>query len=191
MNNGLLEKGTPVGSGWCQNIGLNLKFTKSNEEVMGFTRRVSSDRHTPYGGGTWLYSEKCIAVVREYMETFPEMFERLSHNISGDKFPAEMLFGQDKTEQKLNQVLEYLKTVSCANAKKISSNSQILEEQVLVQIQNEIERCNIANVSSTFNLFLKFRGNSLATETHYARLIEKSKLIPSSRVHKFINNGVF
>ena len=145
--NGFLEKGTQQSSGWCQNIGLNLKFTKSNEEVMGFTKRVSNDRHTPYGGGSWLYSEKCIAVVREYMDRYPEMFTRLSQNISGDRFSAERLFGEEKTEQKLNEVLEYLKTVSCAKAKKISSNSQILEEQVLVQIQNEIERCNIANVS--------------------------------------------
>ena len=45
--------------GSCVNIGLNLKFTKKNEEVPGYTKLTSDG---------WLYSEKTQEVIEQYLE---------------------------------------------------------------------------------------------------------------------------
>ena len=40
-------------------VGLNLKFTKRQEEVPGYTKMFE---------GQWTYSEKALNTVREYMQ---------------------------------------------------------------------------------------------------------------------------
>ena len=42
-------------------IGLNLKFTKRQEEAPGYTKMVE---------GRWLYSEKAIDVLTQYMQRY-------------------------------------------------------------------------------------------------------------------------
>ena len=42
-------------------IGLNLKFTKRQEEAPGYTKSVE---------GRWLYSEKAIDVLTQYMQRY-------------------------------------------------------------------------------------------------------------------------
>ena len=72
---------------------------------MGFTRRISSDEHVPVGGGGWLYSEKCIGVIQEYMVTFPDMFAHLRRCMSADKFKAEDIFPNvDNVQYELDEV---------------------------------------------------------------------------------------
>ncbi|XP_063710397.1 5'-3' exoribonuclease 1-like isoform X2 [Symsagittifera roscoffensis] len=150
------QGGGGLDQGWCVNIGLNLKFTRSNEEVMGYTKRVNNEDNLHHGGGGWLYSEKCMAVIQEYMDTFPDMFALLMKNPSADKFKAQNIFPQGcDAQQELDKLTKFLKGVSCAKAKKISCSSQILEEQVLTQIQTEIERCNIANYKSKRKMLAK------------------------------------
>ena len=45
------------------NVGLNLKFSKSQQEVPGFTKLQD---------GHWAYSYKCVDVVREYIKKWGE-----------------------------------------------------------------------------------------------------------------------
>lgn len=54
------------------NIGLNLKFSKKNQEIPGYTKR---------DGTLWFYSDKAIQLVKQYSEYCPRLFEYLNgHN---------------------------------------------------------------------------------------------------------------
>ncbi|KAL4710436.1 hypothetical protein ACJJTC_008838 [Scirpophaga incertulas] len=61
------------------NVGLNLKFNKKNLEVSGYTRRCQTTL-------TWLYSERCIKLIRTYYEKYPDVIEALSKNMQRDIF---------------------------------------------------------------------------------------------------------
>lgn len=52
------------------NIGLNLKFTRKHEELPGYTRQVYDN---------WLYSEKAVQLVKQYMDLCPALFEALNY----------------------------------------------------------------------------------------------------------------
>lgn len=54
------------------NVGLNLKFEGRGEKVLGYTRRNVA--------GFWEYSEAAIALIREYVEKFPEFVKLLGNH---------------------------------------------------------------------------------------------------------------
>ncbi|XP_059468376.1 5'-3' exoribonuclease 1 [Neocloeon triangulifer] len=47
------------------NIGLGLKMHTQNKEIPGFTKRINGD---------WVYSQRAIDLIRDYMCVFPEIF---------------------------------------------------------------------------------------------------------------------
>jgi 5'-3' exoribonuclease 1 len=65
------------------NIGLDLKFNKKNQETPGYTKKIDN---------TWFYTKKAVALVREYIEKFPEVFIYLSTS-NADDIIADELFG--------------------------------------------------------------------------------------------------
>ncbi|OAD52342.1 5'-3' exoribonuclease 1 [Eufriesea mexicana] len=81
------------------NIGFNLKFTKKNAEVPGYTRKGED--------GYWLYSPKALDLVRCYMLRYPTLFERLAQNPTTCIFQEEDLFTKGSGE--LNDIVAWLK----------------------------------------------------------------------------------
>ena len=53
-----IKKGSPDNSEGNANIGLNLKFTKRNEEVPGYTKLADNG---------WTYSDKAMETIGEYL----------------------------------------------------------------------------------------------------------------------------
>lgn len=53
------------------NIGLKLKFNKWNEEVPGYTKKE----------GYWMYSDKAIEVMKEYITKYATVTEYLSKHL--------------------------------------------------------------------------------------------------------------
>ncbi|XP_054016668.1 5'-3' exoribonuclease 1 [Hylaeus anthracinus] len=80
------------------NVGLNLKFNKKNEEVLGYTRKEN---------GQWLYSSKAVDLIHSYMAKCPDLFERLVQNVSNDVFLEENLF--TKGSGTLSDIVAWLK----------------------------------------------------------------------------------
>lgn len=58
------------------NIGLNLKFEAKSLKVLGYSRK---------GDGGWEFSEKAIALIKEYMDKFPEVPSALDKRGGGGK----------------------------------------------------------------------------------------------------------
>lgn len=69
------------------NIGLNLKFNVKNLETPGFTKKINNN---------WMYSEKTVQLVKEYMKFCPDVFECLNYNPKADSLFKEDLFPEDR-----------------------------------------------------------------------------------------------
>ena len=65
------------------NIGLGLKFNKRNQELLGYARKTDAG---------WSFSTTAVALVREFMERFPRMFQYISANPGEDKYYESNLF---------------------------------------------------------------------------------------------------
>lgn len=70
-------------------VGLNLKFQKQNLMLIGYSRRQRS--HSLEDQGGWEYSSEAIDLIRQYMNTFPSLFEMLDREASNFAYEAELL----------------------------------------------------------------------------------------------------
>lgn len=59
------------------NLGLNMKFESRKQKVLGFTRRTATG---------WEYSQKAKALIKEYMTTFPQLFQGLIKHLHTGTF---------------------------------------------------------------------------------------------------------
>ncbi|XP_043280589.1 5'-3' exoribonuclease 1 [Venturia canescens] len=111
-----------------QNVGLNLKFTKRNEELPGYTKKSS---------GQWLYSTKSIGLIRSYMHQYPLLFERLAKRVTNDIYMENDLF--ESGPEKLSEVVEWLKEQPFACVDTRSCNSIGLDGDTIAKLQKELE----------------------------------------------------
>ncbi|XP_036149459.1 5'-3' exoribonuclease 1 isoform X2 [Monomorium pharaonis] len=109
------------------NLGLNLKFNKKNEEVPGYTRKDNSQ---------WLYSQKAVELIRNYMIKCPNLFERLAQNVTNDIFQEEELF--DKGSDELKETVAWLKT-ELHDLESRPCGMDVVEADLIKQIEEEVE----------------------------------------------------
>lgn len=69
------------------NIGLNLKFNLKNQETPGFTKKVNNN---------WMYSEKTVNLIKDYIEFCPKIFEYLQYNQRADNIILEDIFPENR-----------------------------------------------------------------------------------------------
>lgn len=112
-----------------QNIGLNLKFSKKNEELPGYTRKVN---------GQWLYSSKSVGLIRSYMEKFPVLFERLARNIVNDMYTEDELFSEDVPD--LTTVLKWMKEQPFRSIDMRNCDCEGLDPEIIQKIEKEIDK---------------------------------------------------
>ncbi|XP_034254731.1 5'-3' exoribonuclease 1 [Thrips palmi] len=108
------------------NIGLNLKFNKKNEEVPGYTKKDNN---------MWLYSRKAIALIREYVEKFPEVFEHLCRKTSDDVYDDKDIYPGEDSAEKVSALSKWLKEIPTASLERQSCGAEVLEEEVVTQLQ--------------------------------------------------------
>uniref|UniRef100_A0A914V899 5'-3' exoribonuclease 1 n=1 Tax=Plectus sambesii TaxID=2011161 RepID=A0A914V899_9BILA len=121
------------------NIGLNLKFSKRNEEVPDYTRRDSN--------GAWLYSMKTLKIIQEYHNKFSEIFDFLRNSSSGndlyytdDLWPAD---GGFDAKKRLKELRDWLKALPCASVQRQAGNTDTLGEGVVLRIEEEVKKNNL------------------------------------------------
>lgn len=113
------------------NIGLNLKFTKRNEEVPGYTKRTEDG---------WAYSEKALDVVANYLAEFPEVWSYVcsKDNGRGDNFYESELF-KEGSPYSLHKMTEFVKQQPCSNVKTMKAGAEILDDGVVSAIEKQVE----------------------------------------------------
>ncbi|KAK6965733.1 5p-3p exoribonuclease 1-like isoform X2 [Biomphalaria glabrata] len=114
------------GGGSKANIGLNLKFTKRCEEVPGYTRRLEDG---------WGYSYKCVKIVEDYINSFPDVWIKVQQQKANtDVYTEDSLFPQG-SKSKLADVLKYLEELPCSKAPHVKFGSQVLSEDSIKEIE--------------------------------------------------------
>ncbi|XP_076451691.1 5'-3' exoribonuclease 1-like isoform X2 [Babylonia areolata] len=119
------------------NIGLNLKFTKRGEEVPGYTKKTEDG---------WLYSEKCVQVIGDYIHEFAELWMYISTSQTGnsDIYTEVELFPEDSAK-KLKDVLKYLDELPCSKVKSMKSGADIVGDATILAIEQAVD--SIAEVN--------------------------------------------
>ncbi|XP_034935611.1 5'-3' exoribonuclease 1 isoform X2 [Chelonus insularis] len=111
-----------------QNIGLNLKFNKKNEELPGYTKKIE---------GQWLYGSKSIGLIRSYMERFPLLFEYLAQNVSNDIYHEDDIF---PNTQELTEITKWLKEQPYRSIVTRNCDEEGLDPDVITKLENKINK---------------------------------------------------
>ncbi|XP_033763186.1 5'-3' exoribonuclease 1-like isoform X1 [Pecten maximus] len=114
------------------NIGLNLKFTKRNEEVPGYTKKTEEG---------WTYSDKTLDVVAQYLAEFPEIWSYISSKDGGrgDNFYETDLF-KEGSPYSLKKMTDFLKGLPCSNVKVMKAGAEILDQGVITAVEQEVQK---------------------------------------------------
>lgn len=115
------------------NIGLNLKYTKQNEEVIGYTKRFNEK--------SWLYSEKVVHIIVNYYNRLPKLFQiltELDNNSGGMIFEGDLF--DDLSVDNLSEVTKWLKDLPHNNADRRAGGNSLVEKEVVEEVIKACER---------------------------------------------------
>ncbi|XP_062594329.1 5'-3' exoribonuclease 1-like [Saccostrea cucullata] len=153
------------------NIGLNLKFTKKNEEVPGYTKLTNEG---------WLYSQKATDMVLAYLQKFPDMWDVLA-NLDREK--KDVVYESDifkNLKENLDSVVEYIKAQPCSQIKPQKVGADVLDEGVIKAIEKEVTTVNERNKKKTNVKKVKMQVKPYLL---YKPLIIQGGVLPDPTVH--------
>ncbi|CAG4976578.1 unnamed protein product [Colias eurytheme] len=113
------------------NIGLNLKFNKKNQEISGYTRRCKVT-------SMWLYSQRCIDLVKNYARKFPELFDRLAFITNHDVFFEADIWPNAVGQAKPQEIQKWLKSQPHSSAARRQCGSEALEPEEMKAMWSDI-----------------------------------------------------
>ncbi|XP_047139268.1 5'-3' exoribonuclease 1 isoform X1 [Hydra vulgaris] len=127
------------------NVGLKLKYTGQNKELLGYARR---------SGQGWTYSPAALTVIKKYMNEFPELFEALgkTNGVENCKF-NELLPGQSR--KYMDKVQAFLKSQLCFNNELVQCGSSSLDEPVVKKIEEIVDLYKLKNESKIVKVKVK------------------------------------
>ena len=111
------------------NIGLQLKFPKQNEELVGYTKKENA----------WFYSEKVVTLVQEYYRRFPKLFFLLErHSGANDIYYESDLFGTTTGEENLQTLLSWINQLPHQKAERRTGGSQTIDKEVTEEVIDQV-----------------------------------------------------
>ncbi|XP_071053139.1 5'-3' exoribonuclease 1 isoform X2 [Onthophagus taurus] len=111
------------------NVGLNLKFSKRNEEIPGYTRK---------DGNFWYYSEKAVELVKQFKELFPEVFSYVNlHN--ENVYYLEDIYPEGDGKEKVAAIVKWIKSQEYYSFERRSCGSCVLEPEVIKCLEKTID----------------------------------------------------
>ncbi|KAJ8732983.1 hypothetical protein PYW07_015582 [Mythimna separata] len=135
------------------NLGLNLKFNKKNLEVAGYTRRCKVTN-------SWLYSERCIELVKAYELQYPELFDSMSA-FNKDIYFESDLFPNDIGKGKPLEIAQWLKNQPHSRAARRECGSEALEPEEMKLLAQDLDRQLIELQSKEKKVTLQVKWNLL------------------------------
>lgn len=116
-----------------KNIGLNIKFSRKNEEVVGFTRRDENTKK-------WFYTERVVTLIKDYMRNFPEVFHFLKDHSSDDIYLRDEVFPNQGAER-VNEIVNWLKEQPHSKAEVRPCGAAVVDETIVKLIEHAVDRC--------------------------------------------------
>lgn len=111
-------------SGQRINIGLNLKFESRGEKVLGYTRK--------HAAGYWEYSQAAIALIREYIEKFPEFIQLLKNQKGGGMLSITDFGWTTEGAKALRAMKEWIKSKNIDGLTRASFDTEELDKVSLL-----------------------------------------------------------
>ncbi|BFZ59990.1 exonuclease II Exo2 [Saitoella coloradoensis] len=109
------------------NLGLNLKFERKMQKVLGYTRKTN---------GGWELSDKAVALIQEYQAKFPEFFAALSRNPNGDMYRDTDIWGDVQTaKNRINEIKSWLKEKEARDFERVPLDAEQLDGDVVKKIE--------------------------------------------------------
>ncbi|CAB3243400.1 unnamed protein product [Arctia plantaginis] len=136
------------------NIGLNLKFNKKNQEVAGYTRKCQITN-------SWLYSERCIELVRSYAQKFPDLFDNLAQSLGRDVFFESDLFPREIGKKKGQEISAWVKSQDHMRALRRDFGSECLEPEEMKELAAELDKQLAELAAKAFKLTLQVKWTLL------------------------------
>lgn len=102
------------------NVGLNLKFESRGEKVLGYTRK--------HPGGYWEYSQAAVALIREYVEKFPEFIQLLKNQKGGGMLSISDFGWTNDGSKVLRAMKEWISTKKIDSLTRASFETEELEK---------------------------------------------------------------
>ncbi len=90
------------------NVGLSLKFEAKGEKVLGYSRK---------SGAGWEFSDKTLELVREYVQTFPEIAGMLGHKSGVDITRASQIWNENVVDEKMTALKALDQGQGCSSAR--------------------------------------------------------------------------
>ncbi|XP_065061196.1 5'-3' exoribonuclease 1-like [Rhopilema esculentum] len=112
------------------NIGLKLKFSGRNREVLGYARRDEEG---------WSFSENAIDVLCSYVQRFPELFKMLSNLPEQECYEQSILFPDQTWKDSVEEILTFLKSLAFRNTEAVKCGSKYLDEKIICAIGDAVE----------------------------------------------------
>ncbi|XP_015607830.1 5'-3' exoribonuclease 1 isoform X2 [Cephus cinctus] len=144
------------------NIGLNLKFSKRNEEIPGYTKKEN---------GQWLYSIKSVELIRSYMQKCPDLFEKLAQNVMNDIFHETDLFPEGSGT--LNEIVAWLKEQPYYSVESRPCGTESLDQELVKNIEKILD-------SSTESLGSKTLVMQVKPHLLYKPGLNSGSIVPDS-----------
>ncbi|XP_060069308.1 5'-3' exoribonuclease 1-like [Ylistrum balloti] len=159
------------------NIGLNLKFTKRNEEVPGYTKKTEEG---------WTYSDKALQVVSEYLREFPEIWSYISSKDSGrgDNFYETELF-KDGSPHSLKKMTDYVKSLPCSNVKIMKAGAEILDQGVISAVEEEVQKVIEVNKRKQRRVKMQVKPHLL-----FKPMVGQGNMLPDPSVELYLFDRV-
>ncbi|EPX71292.1 exonuclease II Exo2 [Schizosaccharomyces octosporus yFS286] len=126
-----------------ENIGLNLKFDARNQKVLGYSRK---------SGTGWEFSDKAVTLIKEYMDTFPQLFHTLTTHATKDNVNANDLFPKEEGG-KLTAVKAWMKEKEINSLYRVALDEDALDTESIQMIEEKA-----SSVDSTYQVPRKVFG---------------------------------
>ncbi|KAG6460815.1 hypothetical protein O3G_MSEX012236 [Manduca sexta] len=105
---------------------------EKNQEVAGYTRRCQVTN-------SWLYSARCIELVKSYAKQFPELFDSLVYSFGNDVFFEGDLWPGKVGQKKHHEVSAWLKSQPHSSAPRRECGSEVLEPDELKALDDNLQ----------------------------------------------------
>lgn len=117
------------------NVGLQLKFNKTSEEIPGYSKKCDS---------SWLYSTKCLRVLKQYLAQYLSFVQRILPFMGQEKISVEDIYPKGVGKEEVKEVAKWLKEQECSQVPRIKSGANLLDEGVIKAIEETINRAKDA-----------------------------------------------
>ncbi|KAK7056414.1 exonuclease II Exo2 [Paramarasmius palmivorus] len=169
------------------NLGLCLKYEAKALKVVGYTRKDKE------GGRHWEYSQKALALIREYMQRFPEVFKGLEmegRNGNGDMMVrADMFFGKaENPDAKVKEVKAWLKSKGVRDFEPVSlfcdQLDKVVEDSLIMTYRADTPQDTVVEIEKLADSYTSSRSTTTIKKAIVKGIPRQAVLKPSDAIYR-------